>query len=201
MQEITINYSVADNCSAECKITSIVSNEAVNGLGDGNTAPDWEYIDNQHVRLRAERSGKRTGRLYTITITCTDASGNSVSRNVVVTVPKNRRSEKETGGVNSSARVLTTLPLPESLDAETKMSVYPNPVFGQLTVELINSNASKSELILVNSIGRIMETKSVAVNQKRQTILFNMKNYTPGIYLSKLTSKEGVKTKKIILQR
>ena len=47
---------------------------------DGNTAPDWEIVDSHHVRLRAERSGRGNGRVYTITITCTDGSGNSTQQ-------------------------------------------------------------------------------------------------------------------------
>jgi hypothetical protein len=42
------------------------------------------------VRLRAERSGRGTGRVYTIVITATDEAGNSSSKQVHVTVPHNR---------------------------------------------------------------------------------------------------------------
>ncbi len=63
------------------------SNEPVNGPGDGNTSSDWVVIDAHHVRLRAERSGNGTGRIYTITITCTDAARNSSHKTVTVTVP------------------------------------------------------------------------------------------------------------------
>jgi hypothetical protein len=38
------------------------------------------------VNLRAERSGSGTGRVYTITITCTDGGGHTTTRNVQVTV-------------------------------------------------------------------------------------------------------------------
>ena len=66
------------------------SNEAVNGLGDGNTASDWQVVDNANgtfdVWVRAERSGNGTGRVYTITATATDASGNSTSASAAVSV-------------------------------------------------------------------------------------------------------------------
>jgi hypothetical protein len=69
-------------------VPPVSSNEPINGLGDGDVAPDWIVIDAHHVRLRAERSGKGNGRIYTITITCTDANGNSTSQNVTVSIPK-----------------------------------------------------------------------------------------------------------------
>jgi len=42
------------------------------------------------VDLRAERSGIGTGRLYTITAECRDASGNLATRSVQVSVPHNQ---------------------------------------------------------------------------------------------------------------
>lgn len=53
-------------------------------------APDWEIIDAHRLRLRAERAAKGSGRIYTITITCSDTSGSSVSKAVTVAVPKNQ---------------------------------------------------------------------------------------------------------------
>jgi len=57
-----------------------------NGTGDGDTSPDWEIVDAHHVRLRAERSGAGSGRIYTITITATDSRGNVSSQIVSVSV-------------------------------------------------------------------------------------------------------------------
>jgi hypothetical protein len=90
MVEVTVGYSVTNNCGPVRCTLSVVSNEPINGTGDGDSAPDWEIIDEHHVRLRAERAGNRSGRVYTITITCSDISGNSESRAVTVAVPKNR---------------------------------------------------------------------------------------------------------------
>ena len=90
MQTITVAYSTADNCSLPSAITcalSVASNEPINGLGDGDTAPDWQIVNAHTVKLRSERSGTGTGRIYTITVTCTDQAGATSTRTTTVTVP------------------------------------------------------------------------------------------------------------------
>ena len=86
---VTIATSVADECDAapRCAISSVSSNEPVNGLGDGDTAPDWIVTGAQTLLVRAERSGLGTGRVYTIGTTCTDAAGNASTGWSTVTVP------------------------------------------------------------------------------------------------------------------
>jgi hypothetical protein len=89
MVDITISYTTADNCGGVNCSLSVTSNEPIDGTGDGDTSPDWEVVDAHHVRLRAERAGVGDGRIYTITITCTDDAGNSTSTSVTVSVPRN----------------------------------------------------------------------------------------------------------------
>jgi hypothetical protein len=91
MRDVAVNYSVTPGCGGPvtCAL-SVTSNEPVNGLGDGDTAPDWQIIDAHHVKLRAERSGAGSGRIYTITITCTNSAGQSTTQSVTVTVPLNQ---------------------------------------------------------------------------------------------------------------
>lgn len=89
MVPVTIDYAVTD-CSAVTCTLNVASNEPIDGLGDGDTSPDWQIIDAHHVLLRAERSGRGTGRVYTITVTCTDGANNTTVKTVTVLVPHNQ---------------------------------------------------------------------------------------------------------------
>ena len=72
------------------RIVAVASNEAQTGLWDGDIGPDWEITGTLTLNLRAERAGRGTGRVYTITVESRDASGNASIRMVAVTVPHNR---------------------------------------------------------------------------------------------------------------
>jgi len=91
MVPVTISYATSETCSggANCSL-SVTSNEPVNGQGDGDIGPDWVVVDEHHVMLRAERAGKGSGRVYTITIDCVDGAGNHTIRTVTVRVPKSQ---------------------------------------------------------------------------------------------------------------
>lgn len=91
MVSVRVNALAVDNCfPAICRIASVRSNEPVHGLGDGDTAPDWQILTTSTVSLRAERSGRGSGRIYTIQVECTDRAGNQSSREVAVSVPHDR---------------------------------------------------------------------------------------------------------------
>lgn len=55
-------------------ITSVTQDEPLNGLGDGDTAPDAASVParTDQVQIRAERSGTGDGRVYRISFTVSD---------------------------------------------------------------------------------------------------------------------------------
>ena len=87
-RDVTATVSVTDaDPDATATLVSVTSNEPDNGEDDGNTVNDIVIVDDFHFRLRAERSGVGTGRVYTITYEVTDACGNSTLASATVTVP------------------------------------------------------------------------------------------------------------------
>ena len=90
MRDICVDYTVADNCGGTVTTTlSVTSNEPTNNTGDGDTSPDWVVVDPHHLKLRAERAGTGSGRVYTITVTATGACGSASSESVSVVVEHN----------------------------------------------------------------------------------------------------------------
>ena len=51
---------------------------------------DYLIVDAHHVKLSADRLKKGDGRIYSITIVCTDDSGNSSDQIVTVNVPSKK---------------------------------------------------------------------------------------------------------------
>jgi HYR domain len=92
MVPVTIGVSVTDVCSSNpagrCQIISVSSNEP-----DGTT--QWQITGPLTLNLKADRFGTHVpgtppgsgGRIYTITVRCTDGSGNASTKTVTVTVP------------------------------------------------------------------------------------------------------------------
>jgi len=85
---IVVPFTVAEASNAGSCSIGVSSNEPQNGAGDGDTPIDWTVIDLHHVQVRAERSGRGIGRIYTIAVTCTDPSANQTTRTTTVVVPK-----------------------------------------------------------------------------------------------------------------
>jgi hypothetical protein len=95
MVDITATVTVSDICDANPTVvlTSVTSDEPDNaiGIGDGNTVDDIQGAgiggEDYEFQLRAERAGTGDGRVYTITYTVRDASGNEASAYATVVVP------------------------------------------------------------------------------------------------------------------
>ena len=106
MVPVTLSVSTSDNCDPApvCQIVAVSSNEPDNAQGDGNTAPDWEITGDLTLKLRAERSGKGTSRVYTITVRCIDEARNATDQQVIVTVPHDQGNKTQSNNANKGKR-------------------------------------------------------------------------------------------------
>lgn len=96
MVKVASGISASDGCDSSPSLSvSVSSNEPANGLGDGDTAPDWNVVNNGNgtydVFVRAERSGTGAGRIYTITASAVDGSGNTTNSSGTVSVPHSKK--------------------------------------------------------------------------------------------------------------
>ncbi len=88
-----VTVEATANTSADVSaitLLSVTSNEPDNGLGDGDTANDIVIVDDFTFKLRAERSGAGSGRIYTITYQVTNTCGAAATASATVTVPLNQ---------------------------------------------------------------------------------------------------------------
>lgn len=96
MVKVASGISATDGCYSSTALSvTVTSNEPINGLGDGDTAPDWSVVNNGNgtydVFVRSERSGTGAGRIYTITATSVDGSGNTATSTGTVTVAHSQK--------------------------------------------------------------------------------------------------------------
>ncbi len=172
-REILLKYAANDNCGVTNTQVTITSNEPIKSNEREDQSPDWQIIDNTHIKLRAERLESGKGRIYTIKITVTDASGNSTSSVTTVVVPKSQR---------------TCAP-------NLQIIASPNPSSNYFTVKL-NSDANdkvtvsvyNSKGVLLNRIDNISANGTIKLGQ----------NLRPGTYIIQAVQAGAVQAVKVI---
>ena len=82
---VAVEFDVAEACDPEprCAIVDIESSDPTR-----EGVPDWEFRSDLEVALRAKRDGEGD-RIYTLTVECSDASGNASSSTTEVRVAHN----------------------------------------------------------------------------------------------------------------
>ncbi|MEJ7625655.1 MAG: family 10 glycosylhydrolase [Ferruginibacter sp.] len=171
MRNITVSYVVADNCGAVIKELSVKSNEPEFGTDISDVGPDWEIVDGNHLKLRAERAAAGNGRIYTVTVTIRDASGNSSMEDLLIKVPNN-------GPLNIAT-----------------IKVIPNPTTNYFTLQLLSDNNEPFSIRVTDIAGRTIEKRnSIAANSS----LALGHNYASGIYIIELQQGKNKKSIKVL---
>ncbi|HEX6849458.1 MAG TPA: CHRD domain-containing protein [Chitinophagaceae bacterium] len=215
MKNVTVNYTSSDNCPGpiSCNIT-VTSDEPENGTGDGDQAPDWDVLNDHHIKLRAERAGNGDGRVYTIKVTCTDQYGNATDSLRTVLVPKNmsardirllvfqywsqgnghgHRTEAESASGKNV--VLMNEGDPEN---STLVRVYPNPTTSYFTLNIQTGNDKEKIVVrLIDVAGRVMETRT---NLSGSQVVKMGNNLKAGLYIAEIRQGNVTKQIKILKQ-
>jgi hypothetical protein len=85
-----------------------------------------------------------------------------------------------------------------SLDKELRF--FPNPTTGKLTIEIVFADEQQAELSIFDMIGkRVMLVHDGTVSNKKFEVDLSEKDLTHGIYNIRLSTKEGVINKKLVL--
>jgi len=187
MKKININYSVQDNCGPVTTYLTVTSNEPQDGTGDGDTDSDWEILDDQHVKLRAERSGSGNGRIYTVTIHATDESGNTTTQNVLVTVPHDHSAVTKAGMMND----------PGETESDFIVTVSPNPTRGSFVVSVKSKSTIPVQITVRDVTGRIIGSEK---NVSPQSTMLIGEHYAPGVYMIEVLQGKDKKVTKLLKQ-
>lgn len=83
----------------------------------------------------------------------------------------------------------------DNIELSKKVSIYPNPTLGKFTIEL--QGIHRANIIIINIWGeRVFESQ---INNQHSSI--DISEQPNGIYIAKITSNNGMTTKKIIIEK
>ena len=213
MKNVTVNYTSSDNCPGpiSCHIT-VTSDEPENGTGDGDQAPDWDVLNDHHIKLRAERAGNGDGRVYAIKVTCTDQYGNATDSIRKVLVPKNMSARDirllvfqhwsqgnghghRTAEAESASGKNIVIMNEQDPENSTIVRVYPNPSSSYFTLNIESVNDKEKIVVrLIDVAGRVMEVRN---NLSGSQVLKMGNTLKAGLYIAEI--RQGNVTRQIKL--
>ncbi len=168
MRDVKITYQVTDNCDQNTTAIFISSNEPESKIDKEDAANDWIITDEHHIQLRAERSSKGDGRIYTILIVTKDAAGNADSATITVAVPRKKCDTKDCDDDDKY---------------KLKVKVFPNPSRNYFRLQTSSNSSKKLTLQVYNQLGRLVETRS---DFNANGIFQIGQFYSKGIYVAEL---------------
>ena len=94
---------------------------------------------------------------------------------------------------------------PVGLIKETKLSnqvsIFPNPTSGNATLKVFSLTSGKSKLILINTMGQIVSSKTIDLFSGNNNILIDTKEFSNGLYSVVLETATETVVKKISISK
>lgn len=193
---VPILFEFTNNCGEKVTVIdyyiyNVSSNEPDNGLGDGDMANDWQ-TDGHNLLLRAERSGKGTGRVYSFNVQGYDESYNWFDQIVTVTVPHDK------GGKVNTAKPIKKVSVSGDSIGNTPFTttVWPNPSTNSFNIEVQSTSNENVVLSVFDINGRLLSNLKANSNQ---TTSFG-KDLKAGTYLVMVQQGNNSNTIKVVKQ-
>jgi hypothetical protein len=79
----------------------------------------------------------------------------------------------------------------------SQLGLWPNPASDIVSLDIKNGNNTESTLNIYNNIGQLLRSESLSDNPHQISVM----DFSNGIYLLVITSKEGIQHQKLIIQR
>jgi len=173
--DVTVSYQGSDNCGLGDTQLFVTSNEPAQSNEKNDQSPDWQILDSNHIRLRAERLETGHGRTYTIMVTATDLSGNRTTAPIFVNVPKSMGTP----------------------DCNLTLTAAPNPSHNNFQVTLKSACNDKINLRLIDNNGVVLMSMTNLTAPQTLTIGNNL---TTGIYYLEAAQAGNIKSIKLVKQ-
>ncbi|WP_412061211.1 lamin tail domain-containing protein [Rubrivirga sp. IMCC45206] len=201
---------------ASVVVVSVSSDEAADATGDGSTATDI-VVGCDGFEVRAERSGRGDGRVYTVTLAVADLAGNVGTASFTIGVPKGRKNEAVDSGVAytvesgcspaAPAAAMATAPAPMAAASvaasETSLGANaPNPFSTSTDLWFSLAEAGGVRLAVYDVTGRevaVLADGETAAGTHRVT--WRPAGLAGGVYLVRMTAGAFSATRQVLLVR
>ncbi|MES2776826.1 MAG: LamG-like jellyroll fold domain-containing protein [Bacteroidota bacterium] len=179
MKNVALTYTTGDNCGTMTNKIAVTSTDQIAG--------DWIVSNDHLVQLRAKRTNGRD-RVYTITVTPVDGSGNvgtPQSTNVYI-IKDNPATIAQTSGTTGNTSVAPTegaSTKQNNLVATLQAQAFPNPSHGQFTLLVQGKNNEPVSIRISDIMGRLVEErKGLSAN----VTLTLGASYRTGLYIAEI---------------
>ncbi|MCY7410253.1 MAG: T9SS type A sorting domain-containing protein [Chitinophagales bacterium] len=106
----------------------------------------------------------------------------------------------ETGCVSSNT-IYVLITGVEEISGNEFFNVYPNPSFGEFTVEFLNGQMPNATVTVTNALGQILFSSAPKNISMHSTLKVDLKNIAAGVYFLEIKSQNNLFNKKIIVTR